>query len=97
MNAKDRKRLLDLFLERRKNLMEPVVDIIWDLTKDIEPRAAFRASVNHLFRSDYPGKESSINVNTAISRIHKSKTDPEGYEYILSIEHHLTKIVNQKF
>lgn len=77
--------------------MEPMVDIIWDLTKDLEPRAEFRATVNHLFRIDSPGKDNSIYVNMAIRRIHKSQTEPEGYEYILSIDHHLNHIVNQKF
>ena len=78
--------------------MNPMEDIIWDLTKDIENSIQFKSTVNFLFRNDpHSGSKASYHVDLAIRRIANRSSESQGYEYILELNQEISKIINNQF
>jgi len=97
MNSAQRHYLVTAFNESRKNLLNPVENIIWELTKNFDSQTEFRMAVNLLFRHDCKKADDRALFEKALQSFYKKKAEVNGMEYILTINELFSKKVNDKY
>jgi hypothetical protein len=81
----------------RNDLRIPVEDVIWSLTRDIDSQTEFRFAVNVLFRRDCKRPDDLAMFEKALQRFYTSKSEAQGYEYIITLNELQSKIINEKY